>query len=127
MQKLLRGAIGFIGLAMVLVGLGFLFAPVKLGSLFYVEAVGSQGLASMRADFTGFFVGVGVFALLGAWTQKARPLAVPMLLLGTALFGRSVSLLVDGVGPAALAPMLAEAVMIAVLYMGWRHFDPAPV
>ena len=127
MQKLLRGAIGFIGLAMLMIGLGFLFAPVKFGSLFYVEAVGIQGLASMRADFTGFFVGVGVFVLLAAWTEKARPLAVPMLLLGVALFGRSVSLIIDGMGPAAIPPMLAEAVMIGALYMGWRQFDHAPV
>lgn len=126
MQNILRGAIGIIGLAMFAIGLGFLFAPVTLGQAFHVEPVGSQGLASIRADFTGFFIGVGVFAMIGAWTERARPLLVPMLMLGVALFGRFVSLVFDGMGPAAIPPMVAEAVMLAVLVTGWRKFDGTP-
>lgn len=125
MHMVLRFAVGFIGVAMLLIGLGFLFAPASLAALFYVEPVGSQGMASIRADFTGFFVGVGGFALLGAWFERSRPLVVPMLLLSVALLGRFISLFADGMGPAALPPMIAEAVMIAVLYAAWRRFDPA--
>jgi hypothetical protein len=38
------------------------------------------------------------------------------------LFGRSVSLIFDGVGPGGLSPMVAEAVMIGVLILGMRTF-----
>jgi hypothetical protein len=127
MQGLVRGAIAFIGVAICLIGLGFLFAPLVFAPLFYIEPIGSQGLASIRADFGGFFIGGGVFALLGAWSQRARPLLVPMLLLAIALFGRFVSLVVDGMGPAAIPPMVAEAVMLAILYAGWRQFDRRPL
>lgn len=123
MDNFLRIAIVVIGVFMTLVGLGFLFAPATLAAAFYVEALGSQGLASIRADFSGFFIGVGVFALVGAWTRQAQPLLVPLLMLGVALFGRFISLVIDGMGPAALPPMIAEAVMIGVLYIGWRRFE----
>lgn len=122
MQGLVRGAIAFIGVGITLIGLGFLFAPLIFAPLFYIEPIGSQGLASIRADFGGFFIGGGVFALVGAWRQQARPLLVPMLLLAIALFGRFVSLIVDGMGPGAIPPMVAEAVMLAILYAGWRQF-----
>jgi hypothetical protein len=107
---------------MLMIGLGFLFAPAQLALAFYVEPIGSQGLASIRADFSGFFIGAAVFALIGAWRQQAAPLLVPLLLVSVALFGRFLSLLLDGKGPAALPPMIAEALMIVILVLGVRAF-----
>jgi len=127
MQNIVRGAVGFIGVAIGLIGLGFLCAPLIFAPLFYVEPIGSQGLASIRADFGGFFIGGATFALIGAWTQRARPLLVPMVLLALALIGRFISLIVDGMGPGAIPPMVAEAVMLAVLYAGWQRFEKRPL
>lgn len=123
MQNALRYAIGLVGVLMGLIGVGFLLAPAKLGLAFYIEPIGSQGLATIRADFSGFFIGASVFAFIGAWTRKAQPLLVPMLLVCIALFGRFLSLILDGMGPTALPPMVAEAVMAALLYAGWRNFE----
>lgn len=122
MRTILRIVIGIIGLFNIVIGLGFLFAPEKLALAFYIAPLGSQGLATIRADFPGFFIGAAVFALAGAWTGQARPLLVPMLMLALALFGRCVSLVIDGMAPTAVAPMVAEAVMITVLWLGWRNF-----
>jgi hypothetical protein len=123
MQTMLRVAIGMIGVLMGLIGVGFLLAPEKLALAFYIEPIGSQGLATIRADFPGFFIGAAAFAVIGAWTRQARPLLVPLLLVSIALFGRFVSLALDGRGPAAIPPMVVEAVMIVLLVAGWRHFD----
>ena len=125
MRTMLRGVIGLVGLFNLAIGLGFLFAPAKLALAFFLLPLGSQGLATIRADFPGFFIGVAVFALVGAWTGQARPLLVPMLILGLALFGRLVSLAVDGMAPTAPPPMIAEAVMLTILFLGWRNFDHA--
>lgn len=124
MRNILRIVIGIIGLFNVVIGMGFLVAPQKLALAFYIAPLGSQGLATIRADFPGFFIGAAVFALAGAWTGQARPLLVPMVMLALALFGRFVSLAIDGVAPTAVAPMVVEAVMIAVLWLGWRNFAP---
>lgn len=123
MRTVLRVLIGLLGVFNIAIGLGFLLAPERLGAAFMLLPVGSQGLATLRADFPGFFIGAAVFALLGAVTGRGRPLLVPIVMLGLALFGRVVSLALDGVGPAAVPPMIVEAVMLVLLGLGWRTFD----
>ena len=123
MRNTLRAIVGLVGVFNVIIGLGFLLSPEKLGQAFYIAPLGVQGLATIRADFPGFFIGAATFALLGAWTSQARPLLVPMLMLGLALFGRFVSIVFDGTAATTAPPMIAEAVMIGVLYLGWRNFD----
>jgi CHASE2 domain-containing sensor protein len=102
---------------------GFLLQPAKLATAFFLSPVGTQGLATIRADFTGFFIGASLFALYGAWKQRSDALLVPIALLGIAFFGRCISLALDGVAPTAIAPMVIEAVMMAVLLMGVTTFQ----
>jgi Domain of unknown function (DUF4345) len=122
MTAFLRLAVGLGGLLFILIGLAFLIHPAQMGALFFLEAQGSQGLATIRADLTAFFVVGGLFAVLGAWRQDAQALNVPLLLLAIALFGRTVSLVVDGRGPEAIQPMLVEAVFIALIVAAQRAF-----
>jgi len=118
----MRAVIGLLGLFSLAIGLGFLFAPDRLAAGFFLTVTDPQGLATLRADFPGFFIGAAIFALLGAWTADPRPLMVPMVLLGLALFGRCISLVADGIGPSALEPMVVEAVMIGLLFAARRQF-----
>lgn len=117
-----RIAIALVALLNLVLGLLFLFQPERMAEAFYIQAIGSQGLATIRADLPGFFLTGGVFALLGAWQMRPEPLWVPIMLLGTAFFGRTLSLVLDGVGPDAFPPMIAEAVMLTILYAGTRAF-----
>lgn len=120
MRNALRIAIGAVGLFNLAVGLGFLIDPARLGVAFFLSPIGIQGLATMRADFTAFFVTGGAFALLGAVRGQPEPLAVPLILLAIALTARFLSLAADGISPTAFQPMAAEAVMIAILFAGRR-------
>jgi len=120
MRNAVRIAIALVGLFNLAIGLGFLIDPARLGAAFFLSPNGSQGLATMRADFTAFFVTGGVFALLGAARGRTELLAVPLALLAIALSGRCVSLLADGTAPTAFPPMIAEAAMIAILFAGRR-------
>ena len=122
MDKTIRVAVAAVGLLNLALGLSFPVQPEAMAALFYITPVGSQGLATIRADFPGFFLTGGSFALWGAWMRYSEALRVPILLLSIALFGRCVSLILDGVGPGALPPMVAEAVMIGVLILGMRTF-----
>lgn len=119
----MRIVIGLVGLFNIAIGLAFLVVPAKLAAAFFLTPIGSQGMATLRADFPGFFIGASVFALVGAWRGEARPLVVPMLMLGIALFGRVISILIDGMAPTAIQPMTVEAVMIGVLALGYRRFS----
>jgi hypothetical protein len=115
MLAILRIAVGGIALFNIAIGLAFLFNPAGAAANFFLIPDGSQGMATLRADFPGFFITGGTFAMIGAVQRDARALLVPMLLLVIAITGRAVSLVADGVGPEAIPPMVAEAVMITVL------------
>ncbi|MFA6117738.1 MAG: DUF4345 family protein [Sphingomonas sp.] len=120
MRTTIRAAIALVGLFNLAIGLAFLADPSRLGAKFFLLPAGIQGLATMRADFTAFFVTGGVFALYGAWRGRAEPLTVPLLLLAIALLGRCVGLAMDGASSTAHEPMIAEAAMIAILLAGRR-------
>lgn len=122
MVQTLRIAVALVGLLNIVLGLLFLIHPAWMAAQFYLTPLGSQGLATIRADFPGFFLTGGIFAILGARSLRPEPLAVPLVLLGVAFFGRSVSLIFDGVGPSAFPPMIAEAVMIGILLAARRAF-----
>jgi hypothetical protein len=122
MEKTIRFAVVAVGLLNVVLGLLFLLLPEWMGAEFYITPIGSQGLATIRADFPGFFLTCGGFAMWGALMRYADEQRVPIVLLSIALFGRVVSLILDGAGPSALPPMILEAVMIAILITGMRRF-----
>jgi len=117
MKLAMQGVIGVVGLFNMLVGFGFLFRPDRLAQQFAVVPLGAQGLATMRADFPAFFLTGALFALIGAWRADPKPLVVPLVLVGIAIFGRFVGVVVDGHIPATFAPMIAEAGMIAALLL----------
>ncbi len=123
MRNLVRALVALVGLFNVALGLSFLFDPAQAGLRFFITSLGTQGMATMRADFTAFFVTGAVFALVGAWRAWRTPLLVPLLLLSIAIGGRVVSLVADGAPPHAFPPMIVEAVMILLLVLGWRSFD----
>jgi hypothetical protein len=122
MNNATRLAVAAVGLLNVVLGLAFLIRPEAMGAVFYITPIGSQGLATIRADLPGFFITGGAFALWGVWMRRPDALTVPITLLSLALFGRFVSLIFDGIGPSAFPPMIAEAVMIGILVYAMRSF-----
>lgn len=120
MRNIARGLVALVGLFNLVIGGGFFIHTEKAGENFFLKANSIQGIATMRADMTSFFLVAALFALYGAWKGKANALLVPACLFGIALFGRFVSLAMDGASPTAFEPMIAEAVMIAVLLFGYR-------
>ena len=123
MRMIVRALVGLVGLFNIVLGFGFLLDPAQAGLRFFLVSLGTQGLATMRADFTAFFVTGGTFALIAAWRARRTPLLVPLMLLSIAIGGRAVGLIADGAPARAFPPMIAEAVMIVILALGWRSFD----
>jgi hypothetical protein len=123
MRVIVRIVVGLVGVFNLVLGLGFFTQTVAFGAKFFISADNIQGLATMRADFTSFFVTAGALAIVGAWRQSGRCLLVPMMLFGVALSGRIVSVAVDGALPTAYSPMIIEAVMVGILAVGFWVFQ----
>lgn len=112
---LLLGGIFYIGL-----GAGFLIDPATNGPDFGVLPDGAKGLSSIRGDFTAFFWVSGGCLILGAWKRYGDMLLVTAALMGTVLFGRMVSLALDGTYEGWMMPMIAEAVTVILALIGSR-------
>ena len=120
MRVVLTGLIFAAGLLFLFLGLGFLLDPVASGTDFGLGASTAQGLATMRADMTAFFVVAAVCMMVGAWRRNGDLLLVPAGLFGIALLGRCVGLAVDGPWDGFWTPMLVEGVMVILLLIASR-------
>lgn len=114
MTLFLRTGLLLLALLYLAIGTGFLIAPEQLGDAFGVRATGAKGLASMRADFTGFFWLLGGALGWGALRQSSGALLIGAFLAATALAGRGVSLLRDGNYDGAFQPMVVEALTVSL-------------
>jgi hypothetical protein len=116
----MRIAVGLVGAFNLLLGMGFLFSPVQLAARFALSPVGTQGLATIRADFPAFFITGAIFAMVGAWRADPKPLLIPLVLLSLALSGRFISIVIDGIVSTTFPPMIAEALMIGIILLARR-------
>lgn len=119
-RTLTRGLIGLVGLLALLLASRFWISPDKVGALMGLTAEGAAGLGTLRADMAGFFGAAGVMFLLAVVRDDARWLRPVLLLLGIALTGRAINLVVTGGGQILIPPMVVEAVLIAITLLGLR-------
>lgn len=126
MRQIARILVVLVALFNILMGLNFLFNPAGAAANFALTPEGTQGLATLRADFSAFFLTGGLFALVGAVRTRADLLMVPLTLLSIAIVGRAIGLVMDGAPQTAYPPMVVEAVMIAILLLARRQFGRAP-
>jgi ribonuclease Z len=114
-QRILRVLTGLIGLLFFLMGLMFLLAPSQMAGQFAVLAQGSAGFSTLRADLGALFLGMALFALLGAIGASNRWFTVPLALLCFIALGRMVNLLLDGYSRGSAQALALELVFIAIL------------
>ena len=117
-RTLLRLIIGFVGLLALLLAARIWAGPALAAVQFGLGALAPLGLASLRADFAGFFAVAGGFALAAAIRDERRLLTAPLAMVGLALAGRCFTVLHDGLAPPMLAPMLIEAGLAVVFALG---------
>lgn len=120
-MRLILTALLFVGgLFFVAMGAGFLLNPATAGADFGVIPQGIMGHASLRADFTAFFVVGGGCMIWGGWKRKGDPLLVSAALFAIALFGRAVNLAVLGSYQDFWLPMAVEAIAVILCLVGSR-------
>lgn len=120
MRFVLTALIFLFGLFDLMMGLNFLLNPAATAAGFGLAPIGTQGLSSLRADFTAFFGVVAVCMMIGAWRRNADLLLVPAAVMGTAVVVRGISLVLDGTYPGWHVPMIVEALHVILLVAAWR-------
>ena len=110
---IIRTLVGVSGLLLLSIGVQYLIDPVTAGAQFAIGTTAETGIANLRADMVGFFVGSGGLALAAAIRNNTSWLLAPMVLMALAFIGRVVTLAVEGTDPGATA-MIVEAAMVVV-------------
>ncbi|PHY12595.1 hypothetical protein CSW58_11575 [Caulobacter sp. B11] len=112
--------VGLVGLLAVLGAVQVWVAPAAFAGRLGLSAADSLGLATLRADLGGFFGVAGALALAAALRDRRSLLIAPLIALAIALVGRLVTLAIAGYSPNMLAPIIVEAVLLAILALGRR-------
>jgi ribonuclease Z len=115
MQGALRYLSGFVGVFFLVLGLMFLFSPGSQTAQFALLPSGNAGLSTLRGDMAGLFLGMALFSFLGAIRGSRGLLAVPASFLGFIIFGRLLTLILDGRSAAGEESMLIEIGLLAIL------------
>jgi hypothetical protein len=117
---IMRGLLGLTGLLALLIASRFWIDPAKIAATMDLTAGGPAGLGTLRADMAGFFGASGVLMLAAVIRKEARWLTPVVLMLGIALTGRVLNLVLNGPSPAQVPPMVIEAVLIVLTGLGLR-------
>ncbi len=111
---------GLAGGLFIFLGLSFWFdtdgAAAKMG----LTNLAPAGHALVRADVAGFFLAGGAMSLYAAIKGNAAYLWPNLLLVGAAITGRALTLIIDGGDATSYPPMVVEAIIIALILYSRR-------
>jgi len=119
-RTLLRLIVGVLGVLALLLAARIWISPATAVAQLGVGALNPLGVATLRADFGGFFAVAGGLALAAAIRNERRLLTAPLALVGLALLGRCATVLHDGLVQPMIMPMVVEAVLVVVFALGRR-------
>ena len=114
MNKFLNILTYAIGFLFLINGLMWLISPANIASTLGMPLLTGHGLSTQIGDLASFFLVVGIFSLLGAYTKKTYWLYAPAALVGFAALSRIIAYLAHG---AALSTdkIIVEVVVMSIL------------
>lgn len=122
-ERVLRGLAGGVGIVLLAMAVGFFVTPELLAmTQLAAEPARAVGINSLRGDFGGLFLGMGLFGVLGAATRHRWLLLVPLVFLSGIVAGRMISLAVDDVPLVVGRALASEIGFIAVLGLALASF-----
>ena len=112
MNKFLNILTYTIGFLFLINGLMWFISPADIASSLGMPLLTGHGLSTQIGDLASFFLVVGVFTLLGAYTKKTYWLYAPIALVGFAALSRIVAYLAHG------AALSTDKIVVEVMVMG---------
>lgn len=110
-----------VGTLLLLMGIGFLVMPELLATgILAAEPARAVGINSLRGDFGGLFLGMGLFVLIGTLTRYPTLLLVPIVFLILIVTGRLISVIVDDLPVVPKGALASELLFLSVLGLSMR-------
>lgn len=103
-----------VGGILIVIGIAVLIMPELVSTVLLSLSTGGAGINSLRSNLGALFLGMGVFALLGALTRYRRLLLVPAVFLGLLIIGRVISMLLDPFPTRTVGALILEGVFLVI-------------
>ena len=116
--NILTYAIGFLFLFN---GLLWLISPENIASSLGMPLLTGHGLSTQIGDLASFFLVVGIFSLIGAYTKKPYWLYTPAALVGFAALSRIIAYLAHGAALSTDKIFVEVAVMSILLFVAKKN------
>ncbi|MCM2268824.1 MAG: MBL fold metallo-hydrolase [Thermoanaerobaculia bacterium] len=121
-----RSFVSLVSLAFAGLGFAVWAWPERAASGLALDAVGTGGFATVRADLGGLFLGVALLAGAAAWRRRRLFAHAAELVLAAVALGRLVGWILAGrIGDDA-ASFAVELAAVAALHLGARGLEPEP-
>jgi len=124
MRLITRVVITLYGLLFAALGVGFWVAPERLAGRFGLEALGLGGLATLRADMGGAFVGLSLLCLVGLYARRRGLLLAAAAAMAAIVTGRLIAWAVSGELAGPPGSLAIEAIALAALVLHLRGQPP---
>jgi hypothetical protein len=121
----LRIAVGVLGLLALTLAGRIWSDPGAAASQMGLLLNGALGQATVRADVAGLFAAIGGLSVFGAVKGDGRWLLAPLCLVGAALAGRLLNLVLAGFSLEQAPPILIEVLAGVILAAAFRTLKPA--
>jgi len=125
-STLSRTLVSLVSLSFTGLGLAVWASPERAASRLALDAVGTGGFATVRADLGGLFLGVALLAGAAAWARRRSFAHAAQMVLGTVVLGRIVSWIVAGRIGDNVASLAVELAAIGILHFGSRGLEASP-
>lgn len=96
-------------------GLGFWLAPESSAHRFAVEAIGTLGLTTLRADLGGLFVGLALLCAAAAWSTSRAWFLAAAGVLAAVIVGRAIGWIAGGSSGGVLDLAIEVGALLALL------------
>jgi len=121
-QTLVKGLAALPALLMLVMGINWIVDPASAAQGLGMPYLEGEGRSTQVGDLTSFFIGVGVMALLGLWTENRTWLYSASLLLGGTAVFRTVAWAIHD-APFATISIAVEVVSVALFLTAARQFQ----
>ena len=124
MNIIARILVLLVGALFLFLGVGVWFNFDQGLAGFALTVTEPLGRAAIRADFGGFFYSIATFSALAAWHKSRWWAGAAAILVGFAISGRALSILLEGPAPGGTMPMLVEGGCVAILLFARWVWSP---
>ncbi len=115
MLMALKVILGLIGALLLFIGGRWMFAPDAIMDEHGISARNSTGKNFLRGDIGGLLVGGAIVIFMILYQGVAQWAAPLIILMGTVILGRVVSLIADGKSKQGMIAIAVELVIIALV------------